>query len=668
MSYLDRFANGKGRYLDDIEMDNMLYMSLVRSPYARAKIKKVEGGMTSKDLKAYYAVGDGEHKEPVLAIDEVNYQGQAVAAVFGKNRYESEDLLSTVNVEYEPLPAIYSIDDAKKKNPIYSDRKDNVLAIEDVGTRFDEKDIDYDIKVTDTILLDRISANPMETRGIVADYRDGILNVYLPSQSIVRSKSGITHALGLPPEKVRLYLIDNGGAFGVKALFYPEYIIACYASMKFKKPVKWQETRTEHLQACHAGRGIEGTLTLYAKKDGKITGLDGEVLLDNGPYFVDAASVDLGNVIHEVTGPYLIEKAHLTGKYMITNKAPNGYYRGAGKPEASILMERMMDLLADKLNMDIADIRLKNALEKPFKSPLGLEMRYPTKPFLEEALKYFNYKELAKKEHVGISLFILDEDTAPGESARIIVKDGKVKTYLGGNVSGQGHELFVKSILSDELDIEQDLVSLELQDTETLSTGTGTWGSRSAMMHGSVLMQAAQDLKKQVEKKYGKYSPEILMKHEWDQTSTYKFDYNDNAVNFNIVTSKINEAGDIESLKIGAYYDLGKVLNMANVLGQTEGGALQAIGEVLSETLRYSEDGQLMTTSITDAGVLTAEHVPEFDIKIVENPSVMKDKAKGLGESPMIGIPEGLVRSLETQIKKRINVMPVTRESLFRNP
>ncbi len=665
MSYLERFANGKGRYLDDINLDGMLYMSLVRSPYARAKITKVEGGMTSKDLNAYYSMGENDHKEPVLAIGEVNYQGQAIAAVFGKNRYESEDLLSTVSVDYEPMEAVYSIDDAKKKPPIYKDKKDNVLSQEEVGVKFNEKEIDYDVKVTDTILLDRVSANPLETRGIIADYRDGILNVYLPSQSIVRAKSGIVKSLGLPPEKVRLYLIDNGGAFGVKALFYPEYIVACYASMKFGKPVKWQETRTEHLQPCHAGRGVQATLTLYAKKDGKIAGLDGEVLLDNGAYFADEASADLGNVIHEMTGPYLIEKAHLIGKYMITNKALNGYYRGAGKPEASIFMERMMDLMADKLNMDIADIRLKNALEKPFKSPLGWDINYPTKPFLEEALKYFNYRELAKKEHVGISLFILDEDTAPGESARIIVKDGKVHTYLGGNVSGQGHELFVKNILSDELDIEQDSISLELQDTETLPTGVGTWGSKSAMTHGSVLMQAAEELKKQVIEKYGKYTPEILMKHDFDITTFYKFDYNDNAVNFNLVTSKINEAGDLESLKIGAYYDVGKVLNMANIMGQTEGGALQAIGEVLSETLRYSEEGQLMTTSITDAGVLTADHVPEFDIKIVENPSLLKDKAKGLGESPMIGIPEGLARSLETQIHKRINIMPITREFLF---
>ncbi len=666
MSYLDRFVNGKGNYLDDINPEDVLYMAFVRSPYAHAKIKNVKGGLNSGELKAYYAVSDGDHKEPVLAIDEVRYQGQAIAAVFGKTRYEAEDLLSTVSVDYDPLDAIPSIEESKKKAPLYSDLKDNALSIEEVGKSFNEKDIDYDIKVTDTILLDRISANPMEPRGILADYRDGILNVYLPSQSIVRSKKGIVHALGLDPSKVRLFLIDNGGAFGVKALFYPEYIVACYASMKYKKPVKWQETRTEHLQACHAGRGVESTITLYAKKDGKITGLDGEVLLDNGPYFVDAASVDLDNVINEVTGPYLIENAHITGKYMLTNKAPNGYYRGAGKPEASIIMERMIDLLADKLNMDIADIRLKNALEKPFTSPLGLIVRYPTKPFLEDALKYFNYYELSKKENVGISFFILDEDTAPGESAKIIVKDGKVHVFLGGNVSGQGHEKFVKSILSEKLEIEENKISLDLQDTDTLPEGVGTWGSKSAMTHGSALLQVSEELRKQVESKFGKYTPEILLNNDMEQSTFYKFDYNDNAVNFQLVTSKIDDEANFKSLKIGAYYDLGKVLNMSNVLGQTQGGALQAIGEVISETLTYSPEGQLMTTGITDAGLLTAEMTPEFDIKIVENPSILKDGAKGLGESPMIGIPAALARSLETQLHKRINVMPLTKEFLYR--
>ncbi|MEM0139926.1 MAG: xanthine dehydrogenase family protein molybdopterin-binding subunit [Ferroplasma sp.] len=667
MSYLNRFVEGKGQYLDDINPENVLYMSFVRSPYAHARIKNVNGGLNSGELKAYYAVSSAKHREPVLAIGEVEYQGQAIAAVFGNSRYESEDLKDTVSVDYEPLDAIPSISASKKQAPLYSDLIDNALSTEEVGNKFNEKDIAFDLKVTDTMFLDRISANPMEGRGIIADYKDGILNVYLPSQSIVRSKAGIVNALGLDPSKVRLFLIDNGGAFGVKALFYPEYIVACYASMKYKRPVKWQETRMEHLQACHAGRGVEATITLYAKNDGTVAALDGEVLLDNGPYFVDEAAVDLGNVIHQLTGPYHIENAHLTGKYMLTNKAPNGYYRGAGKPEASIFMERMMDLLADKLNMDIADIRLKNALEAPFKSPLGFDIRYPTKPFLEEALNYFNYKEMSKKEHVGISFFILDEDTAPGESARISIRDGKVHVTMGGNVSGQGHELFVKSILSEQLEIEQDKISLDLQDTDTLPEGVGTWGSKSAMTHGSVLLQASEEIKKQIESQYGKYTPEILLQNNLDHNTFYKFGYNDNAVNFNLVTSKIDTEGNFESMKIGAYYDLGKVLNMPNVMGQTEGGALQAIGEVISETLTYSPEGQLMTTSIVDAGVLKAEMVPEFDIKIVENPSVIKDGAKGLGESPMIGIPAALARSLETQIKKRINKMPLSREFLFQD-
>ncbi len=662
MTYLNRFVDGKGKYIDDMKFDNMLYMSVVRSPYAHAKIKKIEGGLNSNELKAYYTTGDHSMREPVLAIDEVSYAGQCVAAVFSGNRYESEDLLNSVNVDYEPLDAVSSIDDALKKPAIHSNMKDNILDTEEAGNKFDEKDIDYDLKVSDTIFMDRIVANPIETRGIVADYRDSILNIYVSSQSVHRLKSGIMKALDLKENEVVVYHVDTGGAFGLKALLFPEYIIAAYASMKYKKPVKWIETRSEHLMAAHAGRGIKADITLYAKNDGKINGLDGNVYLDTGAYFADADSVDLGNVIHQVTGPYFIENAHLTGKYVLTDKALNGYYRGAGKPEASIIMERMMDLLADKLKIDIADIRLKNAIEKPFKSPLGLDMNYPTKPFLEAALKHFDYHNRSKKEKLGISLFILDEDTAPGEACRIIVKGGKVKAYFGGDVSGQGHELFVQEILSEEFNIDKDLISLDYDNTNILKDGTGTWGSRSAITHGSVLLKTAELIKNDVIKKFGKYDKNLLLNNEFNEYYYYKINYNANSVNFNMVSSDIK---DINSIKIYAYYDLGKVLNMKNVLGDIYGGGLQAISEVLSETLRYTEDGQLITNNIADAGLLTSDKIPEYDIKIIENKSEFPDKAKGLGESPTIGIPSALARSIELQTGKRITKFPIDDISLF---
>ena len=660
--YLNRFVDGEGKYIDDIKFDNMLYMSIVRSPYAHAKIKNVKGGLNSNELKAYYTGTDHAMREPVLAIDEVSYVGQCIAAVFSENRYESEDLLNSVEVDYEPLDAVSSIDDALKKPAIHKGMKDNILDVEEAGNKFNERDINYDLKVSDTIFMDRVLANPIETRGVVAYYRDGVLHVYVSSQSVHRLKGGLMKSLNLKDNDIIVHHVDTGGAFGLKALLFPEYVIACYAAMKYKKPVKWIETRTEHLQSSHAGRGVRADITLYARNNGKITGLDGTVYLDTGAYFADADLVDMGNVIHEVTGPYFIENAHLTGKYVLTDKALNGYYRGAGKPEASIIMERMIDLLADKLKMDIADIRLENATEKPFKSPLGLDMNYPTKPFLEAALKYFDYYKLSKKENLGISLGVLDEDTAPGESCRIIVKNGKVKVYLGGDVSGQGHELFVQEILGNEFGIEQSLISLDYDDTDILKEGTGTWGSRSGITHGSVLMKTAEVIKNDVIKKFGKYNSDLLLKNEFNEYYYYKIDYNANSVNFNMVSSDIN---DINSIKIYVYYDLGKVLNLKNVLGSIHGGGLQAIGEVLSETLRYTDDGQLITNNIADAGLLTADKIPQYDIKIVENNSEFPDKAKGIGESTMIGIPSAFARSVELQTGKRVSKFPIDDISLF---
>ena len=663
--YLDRFVNGTGQYIDDLKFPNMLYMSVVRSPYAHARIKTVSGGLNALEIKGFYNMKNDDNAEPIFAIDEVRYVGQPVAAVFSENRYESEDLIEGVAVDYEPInDAVTTIEASLKSKPIFG-LKNNILSTTETGKTFDESEVKYDIKVKDTIDIGRVLANPMETRGIIADYRNGVLHIYVSSQSIHRLKNYFVKSLsqfGISEKNIVVHHVDTGGAFGLKAAMYPEYIAACYASMKYKKPVKWIETRTEHINSAHGGRGIRADITVYAKNDGEITGLDGDVYIDNGAYYVDTASDDLGNVIHLMTGPYKIEKAHLYGHYVLTNKSLNGWYRGAGKPEAGIVMERMIDLLADKLNMDMAEIRLKNAIDAPFKSPLGLEFKTPAKSLLEDALKYFDYEKKAKEKNVGIALFMLDQDAAPGETCRLIVKGGIIHVYFGGDVHGQGHELFARSILNKELGVEEDKVILELPDTEILKEGVGTWGSRSAIIHGSALIKAAELLRKDAIKKFGKYDKDILLNNEFDELYYYKVDYNEYTPNFNMVTS---DPHDPDSIKIYSYYDIGKKLNEKNIMGQIEGGAIQAISEVLCETIRYSEDGQVLTTNITDSGLLTADKIPEFHTKLVENPSGFTDMAKGVAESPSTGIPIALARSIEVQLKTRINKFPIDRLELF---
>ncbi|AAT43706.1 xanthine dehydrogenase family protein molybdopterin-binding subunit [Picrophilus oshimae] len=672
-------VNGRGKYINDIKFDGMLYMSLVRSPYAHAKINRINGGLNSSELKAYYmseemassgelgSLGSSSSGaslfEPVLAIDYVNYMGQPVAAVFGNNEYESEDLLDSVEVDYDPLEAVATIDDAFKKGSIHNGTKNNIVNSSYLGRDFNPE---YDVVVEDTLMNNRIVQNPIETRGIVAVPENDNITVYISTQSAHLIRDGICSALKIPKDRLRVIQADTGGAFGLKAVMYPEYIIAVYAAMKYKRPVKWIETRREHLMAAHAGRGIKAHLKLYAKKDGKITGIKGEIIVDAGAYKAGVGESTANFVAFQLTGPYDIKNAYINAISVFTNKAPMGYYRGAGRPEASFFMERMIDLLADKLNMDPARLRLINASDGPFRSPLGLEVKEATRPFLENALKAFNYYQVSKYEHTGISFFVLIPAVSPGETARALIKDNKIKVWLGGNDHGQGHEYLVKSILSDQLGIDPDIISYENGDTSSMESGIGTWGSRSAIAAGSALYALCRKLKDDVYKKYGDYSPELLLRDEHDEYVFAKIDSPINSVNACMVTADVDDLGNIKVKDIYSYFDLGHVMNRENVNNQIYGGSLQGMAQVLSECVRYSEDGQLMTSSIYDAGLLTADKIPRYHNIIVENPSNALNGAKGLGESPAIGVPSALSRAVEMATGKRIRETPVSQEYLIK--
>ncbi|WMT50700.1 MAG: xanthine dehydrogenase family protein molybdopterin-binding subunit [Ferroplasma sp.] len=675
MDYRDRYVQGKGKYIDDLHFDDMLYMNVVRSPYGRAKIRNVKGGLNASELKLFYKSSMGEmaslggssnsvYLEPVFAIDRVNYEGQAVAAVFGKTRYEAEDLLSTVSVEYEPLDAVSSIESGLKSGPIHEGTKDNVLAKSELGEDFDDNDVDFDLTLEDEFFNERIIANSMETRGCIAIYKDSMLTFYVSTQSVQSVKGGLAQALKLKPEQVRVIQADTGGAFGVKGSFYPEYVMAAYASMKYGKPVKWIETRTEHLQAAYPGRGAKAKIKIYARNDGKITGIKGDVYVDAGAYDAGTGSFASRFIAYQITGPYHIEKAYMRAFSVLTNKAPMGPYRGAGRPEAAFFMERMMDLLADRLQMDISEVRLVNASTEPFTSPTGLTITEPTRPFLEKALEAVNYRKVSMEEKTGLAFFVLIPASRPGESARIDVSDGKVVAQLGGNVHGQGHELFVKDILGNSLQVEQDLISLSNGDTSLMESGVGSWGSRTAIAGASALAAVAEKIKQQVIDKYGKYSPEKLLSGNYSAFEFLNIDYDVNSVNFNMITAERDSNNTVRMKDWYSYYDLGHVLSPVNVVAQITGGTLEGVGQMFSESLRYSEEGQLMTTSITDAGVLAADYAPNLHIKWVENGSPAPDRAKGLGEAPTIGTPAALARAIELVTRNRVKNTPIKLEDL----
>ena len=662
-----KLVEGQGRFVDDIHLPGMLHLAIVRSPHARARLLKVSGGTTASELKTSLAsVGEGASggegiDQPVLASDYVNYVGQPVAAVLGNSLYDALDLMDGVEVDYEPLRPVIDPEEALSSEPIHPSTNSNIVSSFQLGKEFDLPDAP--VVLEDTLLNKRISPNPLEPRGIVAHYDGSRLTVWASTQSVHSWKDGLCSSLGLPRTAVRVIQMDTGGAFGSKGGIYPEYIVACHASMKTRKPVKWIESRMEHLMATNQGRGARAKMKVYAKRTGEILGLKADLLIDAGSYAPGMGTFAPRWIGFQITGPYTIPQVYVEAKSVYTNKVPLGPYRGAGRPEAAMFIERMVDLLADELSMDPVDVRLKNTTTEPYVSPLGLKVD-SFRPFLESAIQELGYYEKRRQQTVGFSCFVLVPAVQPGESARIAIKAGRVKVWMGGNAHGQGHDVFARILVGEELGIAQPMIDVEKPDTDELDEGVGTWGSRSTIVGGAALVEASRKIKDQATAKLGKFSSDELMKHEFDVTVFQSQKEQFNAFGANLVTAYKDENGIVRLGECFAYYDVGRILNRNMIENQIIGGSAQGVGQVLNEQIKYDDEGQLLTATIADAGLASALTIPAVKVKLANIPSTLPHGAKGVGESPTMGVPPAAIRAVEKLVGKRLRVTPVPIEQL----
>jgi len=657
------FVRGTGAFVDDVSLPGMLHLRVARSVYARARLVRVKGGITHADIPGTLSsVGEGATSSkggvphPILASGFVNYVGQPVAAVVGRTPYEAADLAQAVDVVYEPLKPVVDPETAEAVEPIHPGTKSNVLARARVGSDF--RPPRGAIEVEGTFANERVVPNPMEPRGAVVDWDGSTLTVRASTQSVHSWKEGLVGSLGLPAKRIRVVQMDTGGAFGTKGGIYPEYVIAAHVAMKHRRPVKWIETRSEHLAATFQGRGARAKMKLFADRRGRILGLRADILVDAGAYGQGMGSWAPGWIGYQLTGPYAIRKASITGTAVYTNKVPLGPYRGAGRPEAAFFLERSIDLLADELKMDPVEVRKRNVSARPFTSPTELEIP-AARPFLDAAVRALGYRKAAKAGPVGFSMFVLIPETSSGEGARVRVDAGRVKVWLGGNVHGQGHEAFVRTLLAEELRVPPDRVDLEAGDTSMLKEGMGSWGSRSAMMGGAALVEAARRLRQQVTKKAGKYSAKALLAGTFDAEVYHRESMNLNSFGANLVTADVDATGTVRVTECRAYYDVGRALNPAMVESQVVGGSAQAIGQVLYEGALYDENGQPLAASLADAGIPTAVEMPTFVVKLAKDRSALPHGAKGVGESPTIGVPPALVRAIERASGKRVGRTPI---------
>jgi carbon-monoxide dehydrogenase large subunit len=666
-----RFVLGAGRYVDDIKMEGMLYLHIVRSPYARARIHSISGGITGHEFKAdMAAVGEDAGGKavvpfPALATEFVNYVGQPVAAVLGKDRYEAEDRAEEVDVQYEPLKPVTDPEQAVTAKPIHPFMSTNVASESTLGEDFTIK---TPIEIEETLSMARVVPNPLEPRGLVAAQDGSVLTIYASTQSVFSWKEGFEQSLGLKGDQVRVIQMDTGGAFGSKGGIYPEYLVAAYAAMKTKHPIKWAESRYEHLMATDQGRGSRAKMKLYADHQGRVKGLKADLLVDGGAYPMGGVTWSPWWIAFQLTGAYAIPKAYAVTRGVLTNKVIMGPYRGAGRPEAAFYMERMMDRLADETGLDQAEVRLRNAASRPNRSPFGL--RIPaSKPFLKEAFSALRYSKRRKKEKVGLSCFVLIPAAEGGESAKVAVRGGRVKVWAGGNPQGQGHDIFAKRLVKEELGVNESFIDYEHADTGILSEGVGSWGSRTAMLGGGAIVEACRKLKAQAKRTLGRgYSAAALLRGKYEAEVHFETKKSLNSFGANLVSAKVNEMGVASIDEVVSYYDVGNVLNPNMVRSQITGGSAQALGEVLYERAVYSEDGQLLTATLADSGVPHSTEMPRFVVMTAHHRSSLPHGAKGVGESPTIGVPPAAVRALELAAGKRLANLPIESELLWAVP
>jgi len=553
-----RFIQGKGTYVDDIKMPNMVYMDIVRSPLAHARIKaihkedalKIPGVLavlTAEDLKPlklHWMSTLAGDVAAVLADEKVHFQMQEVAVVIAETRYAAADGKEAVWVEYEELEVVIDPFSALKPDaPIL--REDLVGKTEGAhGKRNHPNEIftwtagdkeaadlafeNADIIVSQDMMYPRVHPCPLETCGCVASFDPikGDLTTYITSQAPHVVRTVVSMLSGIPESKVRIISPDIGGGFGNKVGIYPGYVCAIVASIVLGRPVKWVEDRIENLSSTAFARDYHMSGELAATSDGKIQGLRVDVVADHGAFdaCADPSKFPAG-FFHICSGSYDIPAAHCSVKGVYTNKAPGGVaYRCSFRvTEAVYLIERMVDVLAQKLNMDKAEIREKNFIQKeqfPYTSAFGFE--YDSGDYqraLTQVLDAVDYKGLRAEQAakradpnsptlMGIGLVTFTEVVGAGpskicdilgigmfDSCEIRVDPtGSAIARMGTISQGQGHQTTYAQIIATELGISSEVIQVEEGDTNTAPYGLGTYGSRSTPVAGAAIAMASRKI------------------------------------------------------------------------------------------------------------------------------------------------------------------------------
>jgi carbon-monoxide dehydrogenase large subunit len=706
-----RFITGKGRYVDDIKLVGLTHAHFIRSPHAHAKIKSIDSS-AAQSMPGVIAVLTGQElvddkignlicgwaitsKDgspmkmgawPAMAPETVRFVGQAVAVVIAESKNLARDAAEAVVIDYEELPAVADMPSALKSGApqLHPEALGNVVYDWSIGN---EAAVDAAFgKAANVVKLDvtnnRLAPNAMEPRAAIADYdaAEEHFTLYTTSQNPHVARLVLSAFYNIAPEhKLRVIAPDVGGGFGSKIFIYPEEMVALWASKKVGRPVKWTGDRSEAFLTDAHGRDHITQAELAFDADNKVLGLRVKTHANFGAYMsLFSSSVPTYLYATLLSGQYNIPAIYAEVMGVYTNTTPVDAYRGAGRPEASYLIERLMETAARQLNVDPAELRRKNFITQfPHQTPVI--MAYDAGDFnasLDSALKSIDYagfparKAQAKAEGklrgLGFSCYIEACGIAPSkavgslgagvglwESAEVRVNPvGTIEVLTGSHSHGQGHETTFCQLVAERLGVPISQVQIVHGDTDKVQFGMGTYGSRSAAVGLSAIFKAME----KVEAKAKKIAAHQLEASEGDiviENGEFKVAGTDKSIAFPMVALAAYTAHNLPDgmepgLKESAFYDptnftfpagayicelevdpgtgktsfinfvaaddFGRLINPMIVEGQVHGGLVQGIGQALLEHAMYDSNGQPVTASFMDYAMPRADDVPSFKL------------------------------------------------------
>jgi carbon-monoxide dehydrogenase large subunit len=728
---------GFGKYVDDIPLVGTLHAAFVRSPYAHARIKSINleaakrhpGVITvlsGDDLLGKVgtipcgAATEGM-KLPVnhaLAVGKVGFVGQPVAVVVADNPYVAQDAVDLIEMDVDILPAVVDPEQAAQPGApkVHDEFDDNIMfhiygpapepSLTPLGLTdelFQQADKVVSLKITQQ----RLVPMSMESRGVLASYDRGRgkLTVWISTQIPHLVRTLLAGALSMPEHRVQVIAPDVGGGFGCKIQLYPEELVVPYLARELGRPVKWIERRREHFTSTIHGRGLVEYFDAAVKNDGTLLAVKCKVYADMGAYMQLLTPAIPGFGLILMTGAYNAKAFEFEQIAVFTNKVATDAYRGAGRPEAAYAIERLMDTIARELNLDPAEVRRKNFITD-FSQPTPAGLVYDSGNYqaaLDKALEIVGYQELRAEQQrlrdqgrylgIGISSyieicgfgpsFLLPPGVGGWESCTIRVEPtGMVTVHTGVSPHGQGNETTFAQIVADELGVPMDHIEVIHGDTDVVTYGIGTFGSRSLAVGGAALLMSVNKVKDKAKKLAAHMldvrpddvtyaNGEIFITTDPSRKVTFaevafaatdfswqgpgsapadlepgleatsRFEPGNATFPFGTHVCVVEvdaETGEVELLRYVAVDDCGNVINPLIVEGQVHGGIAQGLAQTLYEEVVYDEHGQLITGSLMDYAIPKANMMPRLETDRTVTPTPVNPLgAKGCGEAGTIG-------------------------------